>query len=132
MPNWLQEVSQKLSQLPDEIAKVAQEINGVDNDIEDQVELFKIREHELLNLVSSEMDPATNKLKYTNAEMRQGETLKRTKTDPQAIAISTKLRDLRDTRDTLRVKGDLLANTFSAVKHRADLYSSWMRQAAGL
>jgi hypothetical protein len=118
--------------LPDEIAKVAQEINGVDNDIEDQVELFKIREHELLNLVSSEMDPATNKLKYTNAEMRQGETLKRTKTDPQAIAISTKLRDLRDTRDTLRVKGDLLANTFSAVKHRADLYSSWMRQAAGL
>lgn len=127
MPQWLQEVGKNLQTLPDEIAAVSTEMNTLLAKISDAEERFTLREHDIFNAVSTALDPTTNKPAFSNKELRDGETHKRTKTDPECVEIAAELKALRDERDKLRVKGTLLSDKFSATKHRADLFASWFR-----
>ena len=130
MPAWLQETAQKLSSLPSEIETAFTELHKLNLELDEAVAALKDREHEIFEEVCNAKDPVTGKAMFSNEQLRQGETNKRVKTDEQGSALHTKIKTLRDTIGLKRVAADKLSNTFSATRHRADLYSGWLRTQA--
>ena len=130
VPGWLQETAQKLSSLPEEIETAFTELHKLNQELDAAVEILKDREHEIFEEVCNAKDPVSGKALFSNEQLRSGETSKRLKTDEQGAALREKIKTLRDTIGLKRVAADKLSNVFSSTKHRADLYSGWLRTQA--
>ncbi len=130
MPAWLQEVGKALSALPDEIAKLDKQFHQLVSQIQEKEEALNDREHKLFKEICAELDTATGKAKFSNESLRQGETSLRKKSDEAYVAIATELKALRDKRSDLQVNLTHVNNKFSATKHRATLFASWMQSRA--
>jgi hypothetical protein len=83
----------------------------------------------LLTEISKEIDPATNKLKYSNDTLRQGALADKKVSDTNYTQAEYEAERLSSETQLARIELSLLNNRFSAAKHLADLYAAHLNRA---
>jgi DNA repair ATPase RecN len=128
VPPYLEKTAQALRSLPNEIAKVQEKVFELSEKVNLVTEELKTIEAEIKAGIAVEINPITNKPAFSNDTVRDAEFVRRKPSDLKYMDCYIRLKDLRNEYSKVKIEAEQLANTFSATRHLADLYASWIRK----
>ena len=118
----LQEIREKLSQLPQEIKEAKDKLDQMNLAGDSEVTLKNLRLEKML-LVSQEKGD-NDKPKYTNDKQREAAVQQKMEGDQNAQALEQKIREGKRARNEQMTEVERLENEFRAVRTLATLESS--------
>jgi chromosome segregation ATPase len=129
-PKYLTEIKHKLDTLPETIEKHETALYAAQLKVDNLRAQLKAVDAQLAATIEGEIDANTGKPRYSNETRRQAELVTRRGQDQDYLDTSLSLTDAEKELSKLKIELNRASNEFSANKHLADMFSSYLRSQA--